>query len=82
MSQQLCERESGCRHSKWGRMTAFPKAVTLINKKAGPGARCAEWMTRRLFRIVGLVEGVLQGNEVFAGLEGVEDGLLGFELLG
>ena len=33
-------------------------------------------------RLVGGVEGVLQGHQVFAGLEGIQDGLLGFELLG
>src|SRR5687768_14206890 len=35
-----------------------------------------------LARFIGGVEGVLQRHEVFAGLEGVEQGLLGFQLLG
>ena len=35
-----------------------------------------------LLRLVGGVEGVLQGDEVFARLQRVQDGLLGLELLG
>src|SRR5439155_7076174 len=34
-----------------------------------------------LFLFVGSVEGVLESNEIFAGFERVEQGLLGFELL-
>ena len=35
-----------------------------------------------LLCLVGCIEGVLQSDEVFARLEGIQNGLLGLELLG